>query len=361
MKYEFIEDLIPLILDADEHWWQSHLAALATVSQAWLYYVRKRLYACPDIRTFGGVQKLADAVEANEYLGTLVKGISLQPLMSNSPEPVWRGMVGARRGMRILLGLEGLKKITLGGDMGMKADRYIRYIGKPEGVEEMHLNGSRQLIWPRVVGWDEMLMFGFPRLKRIRLSEVDVDVSTAGVGYPASFTELILEDVHIMYGRLVQMLNGASRLRCLHVSIGSYGLVDEEQLREVLMSCAVECLHYDVRRGSTRWNPFADLDGECGRRVRCLHLDGHMMDAGSLDTLRRVFGNVEELVVGGRLVRVSAGEWARFVAGGALGSLRRLRLPGGTNWPPYAQWSTAEVEDIRAACGLRGIERGKVI
>jgi hypothetical protein len=53
---------------------------LATVSHAWLYYVRKRLYACPDIRTFSGVQKLADTVEANEYLGSLVRGISLQPL-----------------------------------------------------------------------------------------------------------------------------------------------------------------------------------------------------------------------------------------------------------------------------------------
>jgi hypothetical protein len=41
--------------------------------------------------------------------------------------------VGHGKGIRILLGLEGLKKITLGGDMGMKADRYIRYIGESGG------------------------------------------------------------------------------------------------------------------------------------------------------------------------------------------------------------------------------------
>jgi len=88
------------------------------------------------------------------------------------------------------------------------------------------------------------------------------------------------------------------------------------------------------------------------------------MDGGTLDTLREVFCNVEELVVGGRLVGVAAGEWAEFVGSGALGSLRRLGLPGGTNRPPYGQWTVAEMEDIRAACvkqGIRSIDRGKVI
>jgi hypothetical protein len=123
-------------------------------------------------------------------------------------------------------------------------------LGNPEAVEEMHLNGSETV--DLAEGGD------MGRNADVWVSEVEEDTAERGgcgrvgptVEYPASFTELILEDVNIMYGRLVQLLNGAKWLRCLHVSIGSYGLVDEEQLKEVLASCAVECLHYEVRKSA---------------------------------------------------------------------------------------------------------------
>jgi hypothetical protein len=359
--YKFIDDLIPLILDADEHWWQCHLAALAAVSHAWLYYVRQRLYACPDIRTFSAVQKLANTLETNEYLASLVRGISLQPSGRSGSLQGVVGAIKAMKAIRMLLGLEGLKRISVGGDMG---ERYIRLIGNPEMVEDLHISGQTALVRERALTWDEMLTLRFPRLKKIRLSEIDLEVMWPTVEYPASFTQLILEDVDIRGGRLVQMLNGAKWLGCLHIS--SCGRVEEEEeLREVLGSCVVECLRYQVRTTFGRWNPFSELGAECGRTVRCLHLDGHLVDVGILDTLRVVFCNLEVLDVRGHLVSVLASEWTEFVSGGALRSLRRLGLPWGTNRPPFVKWNSREMGEIRGACAKRRIgmilERGKVI
>lgn len=340
MKYndKFIEDLIPLILDADDHWWQSHLATLAIVSQGWLYYVRKRLYACPDIRTVDAARKLANTLEENEYLGWMVSGIILLPGLRN--EPALR-LGGGIKAIRMLLGLEGLRKITIGGDI----NRCLGLVGNPEGVEELQIRGQRELGWPTTVEWDERLTFGFPRLKKMALREIDLDVMWPTVGHPASFTELILEDVAIVGGRLTQMLNGAQRLRCLHIS-GSDMVNEEAKLKEVLRSCAVECLHYEVRKTSGRWNPFSDLGPEGGRTVRCLHLEGHLLDSGILDTLQEVFWNVEELVVSGRTVNVLAREWAELLSSGGLSSLKRIGLPWGTNKPPFVKWNKTEEEAI---------------
>ena len=344
MKY-FIDDLIPLILDADDHWWQNHLAALAIVSQGWLYYVRKRLYACPDIRTMGAAQKLADTLEGNEYLGSLVRGISLQLGMRNTPmSRLGEGM----KAIRTLLGLEGLRTITVGSEI----NRCLGLIGNPEEVEELGIRGQRGLGWPRTVEWDERLRLGFPRLKKMELRGVDLDVMWPSGRHPASFTELILEDVDIIGGRLTQMLNGAQRLKCLHIS-GSDMMNEEEELKEVLGSCAVECLHYEVRKIGGRWNPFSDLGLKGGRTVRCLHLEGHLLDRGILDTLREVFCNVEELVVRGRTVNILAQEWAEVLSSGGLPSLERIGLPWGTNGPPFAKWNKTEEDAIRVECAKR--------
>lgn len=344
--YEFIDDLIPLILDADKHWWPCHLAALARVSHGWLYYARKRLYGCPDIRTFIALEKLADTLKANKKLATLVRGISLEPVLTESMiytgEQLWKA--------KWLLGLKELRKITIGGNI-LEADTCVRDIRYAEEVEEMHIKGWSH----RLMNWNPKDLIRFSRLKKMRFSKVILGVSWVSIEYPnASFTELILEDVSMIHGGLVNLLNGKRWLRCLHVTAGS---CSEDELKEVLGSCTVECLHYEVRKTNGRWNPFSDLSVESGRKVRCLHLKGHLMDVGILDTLRKVFWNLEELVVDGRSVRVQASEWVELVSSRALSSLRRLGLPSGMNSPPFSTWNEEEMEDIRGVV----LERGKVV
>lgn len=353
VRYQFIDDLIPLILDADEHWWPCHLAALATVSSAWLFYVRKQLYPCPDIRSFSAAQKLADTLKGNAYLASLVKGISLQPNVPACSFHVRRLPPTAHKAIRELLQLEDLGRLTFGGDLTSKAALYLRLIAHPEAVEEIHINGPAHARSESqaLVEWDESFTFGFRNLRKLRLSHIDMIFTTANVPYPASFTHLILEDVLFFHGNILQLLNGASSLKCLHVTSSD---TMEDELRRVLSSCAVDCLHYDVRK-SAATNPFADLDSRHGESIRCLHLDGHCMDIGILTTLGEVFKNLEELVISGRLVRVLPREWAHFIRVGGLGSLRRLVLPWGTNEPPFAAWQGKELEEIRAACLTRSI------
>ena len=349
VRCQFIDDLIPLILDADEHWWPCHLAALATVSSAWLFYVRKQLYPCPDIRSFSAAQKLADTLKGSPYLASLVKGISLQP---NAPTCVRRLSPTAHRAIRELLQVEDLRRLAFGGHLASKAPLYFRLIAHPEAVEEIHINGpAHSEPSQALVEWDESFTFGFRNLRKLRLSHIEMVFTTATVPYPASFTHLILEDVLFVHGNIPQLLNGASSLKCLHVTSSD---TMEDELRLVLSSCAVDCLHYDVRK-SAATNPFADLDSHHGESVRCLHLDGHFMDVGILTTLGEVFRNLEELVVSGRLVRVRPKEWAEFIRVGGLASLRRLALPWGTNEPPFAAWQGKELEEIRAACLTRSI------
>ena len=176
MKY-FIDDLIPLILDADDYWWQNHLAAL-------LYYVCKRLYPCPDIRTMGAAQKLADTLEGNEYLqGSLVRGISLQGMRNTPMSRLGEGM----KVIRTLLGLERLRTITVGSEI----NRCLGLIGNPEEVEELGIRGQRGLGWPRTVEWDERLRLGFPRLKKMELRGVDLDVMWPSGGHPACKAERV--------------------------------------------------------------------------------------------------------------------------------------------------------------------------
>ena len=55
------------------------------------------------------------------------------------------------------------------------------------------------------------------------------------------------------------------------------------------------------------------------------------------------------------MVRVREDEWAAFVKSGALGSLRRLVAPAGTNRPPWTFWSSRQRDELRDACRSRGV------
>ena len=355
VRFEFIEDLIPLILDADEHWWPNNLVALATVSPSWLFYVRRRLYHCPTVQTFAAAKLLAESVMENPELGSLIHGISLRPEGTRNCRPTSAEL----RAVRFLLNIDGLKRVTLGGELAVGAEKFLRLIGSQDTIEELFIDGSLlscRLTSRPSLEWDESFTYTFPSLKKLLITHVELDIvpSSTPYLYPSSISHLILDNTYLMGGDIVDLLSGATSLQCFHLTT-SDPISSDSQLQLLLASCTIDCLHYETQKG-TNVNNFPALDSISESRadsVRCLHLNGQLVDMGVLITVSEVFRNLVELVVSGRAVRVSAQEWAGFIRSGALSSLRRLGLPWGTNMPPYVAWLSSEGDEIRDACSSR--------
>lgn len=341
-------DLVPLILAAHDHWWPRDLAALSVVSCAWLFYARKRLYARPAVHSFHAAALLARTLSENPSVASLVTGISICPVSSTRPK------ITEWKAVRQLLGLD-VTHIHLGGDLTVNAERFLRYIGYPETLQELHIDGS--LLEGRLTGrasleWDDGLACAFPGLRKLRLASLDLDVYPPAAPYPRALASLVMEHVHLVDGHLLSLVEGAERLEHLHITTNDTAWYDAE-IQGVLGACAVGCLHYDTRTHSNANRLLLDAPEGGLAGLRCLHLEGQYVDGAVLRAVEAACGGLEELVVSGRAVRVSAGEWVELVRSGGLGRLRRLGVPWGTNRPPFSAWATAEAEAIRAACKSR--------
>lgn len=349
-RCEFIDDLIPLILESNDHWWPRDLVALATVSPSWLFYSRKRLYSHPTIHSFPAAKLLARALTENPQLSTLVSGVCLRPMLAEqnrrSPQPA------ELKGLRLLLGLEGLQRIVIGGELAVKAERFLRLIGNPDGIEDIHVDGS--LVSHRMssrpsLEWDEGLSFGFQRLKKLRLTDMELDITVPSIDCPSTITDLVLENVHVIHGQVAHILNGAPTMNCLHVSTRD-ATVSDGHVGLVLASCVVKCLHYELQKESCGNGIVLDMNFGT---LECLHLKGVYVDLGVLNSVSEVCRNLRELVVSGRAVRVTGAEWVWYIRSGAFSGLQRLGLPWGTNRRPFIPWPPAEVQEIREACTRR--------
>ncbi|KIM48016.1 hypothetical protein M413DRAFT_439711 [Hebeloma cylindrosporum] len=349
-RCEFIDDLIPLILESNDHWWPRDLVALATVSPSWLFYSRKRLYSFPTIHSFPAAKLLARTFTENAHLRALVTGVCLRPMVGeqNRRSP----QAAELKGLRLLLGLEGLRRIVIGGELAVKAERFLRLIGNPDGVEDIHVDGS--LLSHRMssrpsLEWDEGLAFGFQSLKKLRLTDMEVDIIAPSIDCPSTITDLVLENVHIIHGQVAHILNGVRSINCLHVSTKD-ATASNGHLGLVLASCMVKCLHYELQKDS---GFVLDINSEGIGTLECLHLKGVYVDLGVLNSVSEACRNLRELVVSGRAVRVTGAEWAGYIRSGAFSELERLGLPWGTNRRPFIPWPPAEVEEIREACARR--------
>ncbi|KAH9486741.1 hypothetical protein JR316_0000806 [Psilocybe cubensis] len=339
----FVNDLVPLILDANNDWWPRDFVALSLVSSAWLYHARKRLYPCPTVHTFRAAILLADTLSETPYLASLVEGISLQPLVTDSQR---RPLPAELKSLRHLLGLEGLRRVRLGGELAVKAERFLRLISNAEEIKELHIDGSAirdRLSMHASLEWDESLAFGFPSLDKLRLTDTELDIIPPSLQYTTPITQLILENTYIVDGYLTNLLAGATTLKRLHVSTGDPD-VFEEQVRLVLASCAVECLHYEAQKDN---KTVVQIMPSNGGALRCLHLRGLCVDLGVLASVNEECVNLVELGVWGRGVGISAQEWTEFLKSGGFGGLERLGLPWGSNVPPFATWGPTEIERIR--------------
>ncbi|KXN89838.1 hypothetical protein AN958_04842 [Leucoagaricus sp. SymC.cos] len=356
---DFVEDLIPVILESNDHWWGRDFTRLALVSRGWLYHIRKRLYASPCLYSFAACASLARTLESNPDLTSLVQKLALRPTCASSSCGTFKDRIAVRR----LLGLEGLRSLTLGGELAIQSERFLGFVTAVDNLERLHIDGAsrhRSMSSRASLEWSEDLRFRFPNLKSLRLSDLELDINPSSTSQPVQWDELILENVSIVSGFLSHLAQEGSTLGKLRVKASS-SCEYNEHIQMMLHSSDVLSLEYEVQKASSSDGAFLEHEEMTAPHVLCLrHLElrGLLVDTGLLNSVRHRCPEIEELVVSGRLIFLSPKDWGAYLTSGALPSLRCLRLTGGTNHPPYQPWD-ADAGNLLAQAALqRRIEFG---
>lgn len=340
----FINDLVPLILESEDSWWPRHLCRLALVSSVWLGPVQRVLYRSPTLYAFRSCVKLAQSLSDNEALQPLIKYLDMRP----TSEELLDGRVGPGDfvAIRHLLRLDGLRSITLGGLLSVGAERFLQTIAYPELIEKVHIDGCSPEDSPNSqpsLEWGETLACMFCNLKKLCLTNVELDIIPSSIPYTLQLTDLELIHTNIIGGFLKQLLHETTSVGRLRIVTGK---PMDEQITTLLESCSVGTLEYEVER-DTQAAPteiFAANTPTLGA-LRCLQLKGMMIDLETLNLITERCRGLEGLCVGGRGLVVGATEWTEMM-GGLPRSLQRLALP----------LEIAVEERVRAAAGRRGIK-----
>jgi hypothetical protein len=349
-----VDDLVPYILDCDEHWWPRDLQRLALVSPCWLGEVRRRLYAHPRVSSFRACNLLARTLSGNEPLRRLLRSIYLTPVCD--------GALSEKEvaSLELILGVCGLPRITLGGDLAVKAERWAKALASPQSVTELHIDGH-MLAWNRHVfsisrhpslKWDEAMSSNFHSLRKLRLSNLDLEVAPhAG---PIVLQELILDNVSSEHDSLNLF---ASALRRLTVISPWSAQTDESTVALVgFCSGTLEYLQYDVCRSRRDEGTIFDFPGSASLpELRELVLSGVNAHAGSLARMGELCPNLESLALQGRMVQITAQEWMECIRSGAFPYLLELGVPRGALLPPFRYWCDKEMDETKDACAERRI------
>ncbi|KAI8995477.1 hypothetical protein BD414DRAFT_435376 [Trametes punicea] len=354
-----VDDLIPIILDSEDHWWPRDFQRLALVSPAWLVPVRKRLYAHPSLRSYRACQLLARTLAENPGLLCYVRTLDLRPTAEGQ-----RTLdEGEMQSLRRILALKGLHSVTLGGDLAVASQRFLSAIVDTRAVTELHIDGSilskdrSTSMVPAVpsLEWDDSVAFRFPNLRSLTLSNVLLTIIPPMMDRPPSLTHLTLINVDVELGFLPDLCQGSwETLRVLKVIVGN-ALEMDDGIRSMLETCEnIETLHYEAPDVSGHPSFFDDEPPSCPI-LRRLCLSGCDVNPRTLQAIAQACPNLEELAIAGRVVRIFPEEWASFLRSDALPSLQRLLVPCGTNQPPFAFWSSGEQQKLSDVCNTRGI------
>ncbi|KAJ3477701.1 hypothetical protein NLI96_g10283 [Meripilus lineatus] len=357
-----IDDLIPHILEANDHqWWPRDLHRFALISTGWVGPIRRRLYSCPIIRTFGACTLLAKTLRENSYICALVQGIDLQPTNG-------MGRAGSRTAqelgsLRFLLNLGGLRSVTLGAELSVQAERYLHMMSNTKNITSLYINGLVQdssshgasLFHHPSLEWDEVVAYKFPQLQTLRISNVSLSIIPPSLPYALNVTNLILEDVEIVDGFLPHLFHESwDSLRKLKVVMKASTSFDE-QLRWMIECCAnLQVLHYELRGFVPHHNLF-DEDMPSLRSLLTLRLGDVNVNPQCLLSIGQTCLGLAELTVFGRSVQVTPEDWINFLHSGALPALKTLRTVTGTNEPPFNVWDTLRTQSIVDACQARHI------
>jgi hypothetical protein len=359
----FIEDLIYLILESDDHWWPRDLLRLARVSAAWLAPVRERLYACPSLRSFRACGLLARTLTENPFLQSLLHGVDIHPLIGFDVDD---GGLSAMEmtSLRFILSLEGLRSLKLGGELAIQAEIFLHSLVHSDAVTELHTDGSAQgaershFCCRRrpSLKWDEVIAFKFPNLRKLQLSNLDIDILWPPMPYNLEVTDLHINNVNITSGYIPHLFHESwSSLR--HLSVIARTATDfDEHLRLALGCCGpgLEDLHYEVADARSNCALFDDTTLVLPS-LRRLCLCGVDVQPHTLSVIQEVCRNLEVLSITGRVVRVSPLDWASFLRSNALPALRYLSTPWGTYHPPFVRWSQESAKSVLDASAIRNI------
>lgn len=349
----FIDDLVPVILESNKNWWPMDLVRLAQVSSGWLGPARRMLYASPSLYTFIACKQFARAISDNPSLSCLVHGIEICPVL----DP-YHLSIGDPRIIRSILALEGLRSVTLGGHLAIRAERFLHLLIDPYEVRELHVDGSllsTSLTFHPSLEWDEVLATKFTCLRKLRLTNIDLDIIHPSIPYHLQLRELILDNVNITAGYVPHLFHDTSSLDRLCVISKSAGDFDD-QIVFVLVSCAVRSLEYEVQLGPPAHSLIFNNVGPSSSSLRCLRLQGVQVNLETLASVSQSCINLEELSILGRTTSISPSEWAEFIGSGVLSSLRCLGVPWGTYHPPFREWSGPAVDLVHRAAVLRNVQ-----
>ncbi|KAI0361800.1 hypothetical protein OH77DRAFT_465018 [Trametes cingulata] len=355
-----VDDLIPIILESEDHWWPRDFQRLALVSPAWVSPVRKRLYAQPSLRSYRACRLLARTFAENPELLSYVQRLELCPTADEDGALNEREM----QSLRCILGLKGLKSVTLGGDLAVAAHRFLNVMVDTWTVSELHIDGciladgrSNSLV-PTVpsLEWDDTIAFRFPNLRSLTLSNLLLTVVPSMMDRPARITHLTLNNVDVEFGFLPDICHGSwDALRDLRVIRGS-AVNNHDDIRPMLEMCEnIATLHLEAF--DVLYYPciFDEDEPPLCPNLRKLCVSSFDANAQTLRAIAQACPQLQDLAVLGRIVRVSPEEWGSFVSSRMSPFLQRLTVPAGTNQPPFAFWSSDEQEELRKVCEGRSI------
>ncbi|CCM00884.1 uncharacterized protein FIBRA_02930 [Fibroporia radiculosa] len=357
-----VDDLIPFILESDNHWWNRDLKRLALISPAWLLYVRKRLYAHPTLRSYRACILLARSLTENVCLLPLLQGIELRPGAGGTARD---GLTEeAMAGLRFMFTLSGLRSLTLGGDLAVGAERFLHALSNTQSIVRLSIDGdpvawnpesSQCTLEPPSLEWDEVFAAKFMRLRSLRLSNLELSLFESAPSCPR-LAELSLHNVQIVQGALSDLCrDSGDALRTLSVTSSQPELTIGDDVGELLDSCSnIENLRLEVSEGPGSEVFLGDDFPDCPA-IRQLCLSGLSVNAQTLEFIGQSCKNIELLAVLGRHVRITPDDWITFLASAALPSLRELATPSGTDHPPFTYWSRAMHAQVQRACGYRKV------
>lgn len=248
-----LQDLIPVIIECGAHWWPRDLANLCRVSAAWLYPARRMLYNCPQLTAYRACSLLARSVKEDMRLQSFVKGVCLCPMPDYSNCTQQASCVDS---LRTILAIDGLRSITLGGELSIAADRFLHMVTNPSAVVNLRIDGGLMFAGTFRSGpsltWDESIALKFGNLRSLDLSNLVLDIDMDMFEYSTMIRTLVIDNVELCQGHLVSLAGSGGVVEHLSVT-ASNGSEYDEEIREMLAVCGVRSLTYKVKeeRGSS--------------------------------------------------------------------------------------------------------------
>ena len=324
MATVLVEDLIPIILDSFPTRDQTELSRCALVSSQWLWYARKRLYACPCIYTYDSCKILANTLRRNSVLRQSMTEIWLGPTLPKERREHFQVDAEVWACLLYIIGSNSLQSVTLGGGLVLLATQLITG-GNFTKIRQLHIDGSAfQHI--ATFYWDRNLASKLSGLTHFTLSKLRLVIAypTSNIP-PLQITHLFFDDVMIFPGDLRhlchQFWHTVQHLRI----IGHTDLDTNDELRATLALCInLRTFEYEARGV---WEHGAIYDDRLPviPSLRKLVLINVPFGPNSLTSVDSSFRGLEELTMaGGRSYRVTLDEWCEMLKGNGFSSMREL-------------------------------------